>query len=69
MDIKEKIKRVIETSGPNHENLRDLFDAVRLYEDPQEKREWLLYVRQMCRGINDEAIFQDFAQNQIPHFV
>lgn len=39
MDIKERIKQVIETSGANRENLRDLFDAVRLCEDKAEKRE------------------------------
>ena len=58
MDIKERIKSVIETSGADHETLRDLFDALRLCEDPAEKRAWLLYVRKMCRGINDERVYE-----------
>ena len=58
MDIKERIKRVIETYGANHENLRDLFDAVRLCEDKVEKREWLLYVRKMCRSVSNEKVYE-----------
>ena len=51
MDIKERIKQVIEASGANHENLRDLFEAVRLCEDKKVRREWLLYVRKMRRSV------------------
>ena len=58
MDIKDRIKQVIETSGANHENLRDLFDAVRLCEDKAEKREWLLYIRKMCRGVQDNEVYE-----------
>lgn len=58
MDIKDRIKQVIETSGANRENLRDLFDAVRLCEDKAEKREWLLYIRKMCRGVQDNEVYE-----------
>ena len=58
MDIKDRIKKAIETRGAEYETLRDLFDAVRLCEAPQEKREWLLYVRKMCRSVSDENVYE-----------
>ena len=62
MDIKERIKRVIEKNGANHDALRDLFDAVRLCEDTVERREWLLYVRKKCRGISDSSQYDFYPQ-------
>ena len=38
MDIKERIKSVIESKGPSYERMRDLFDAGRLCEDKAERR-------------------------------
>ena len=42
MDIKDKIRRAIETQGVDYEKLKDLFDVVSLCEDKAERREWLL---------------------------
>ena len=51
MDIKEKIRKAIEANGADLEKLEDLFSMVRLCEDPQERREWLLYVRSEARKL------------------
>lgn len=51
MDIKLRIKRVIEKDGADYDKLRDLFDMVSLCEDKAERREWLLYVRKLCRTV------------------
>lgn len=49
MDIKEKIKRVIEAQGADAEKLRDLFGVAVLCEDKAERRQWILYVREQAR--------------------
>ena len=51
MDIKDKIKRAIETQGVDYEKLKDLFDVAQVCEDKAERREWLLYVRKKAREI------------------
>ncbi len=58
MDIKEKIKRAIERNGADYEKLRDLFDMVRICEDKEEKRKWLLYVRQTARTIKSADVYE-----------
>lgn len=58
MDIKERIKRVIEKNGPEYETVRDLFDAVRICEDKKERREWLLYVRKKCRELRGADAYE-----------
>jgi predicted phage terminase large subunit-like protein len=49
--VKNKIKKAIEQNGADMEKLDDLFSLVRLCEDPQERREWLLYVRSEARKL------------------
>lgn len=51
MDIKEKIKRVIEAQGADMEKLNDLFGMVRLCEDFKERREWLAYIREQAKTL------------------
>ena len=51
MEIKEKIKRAIETSGVDMEKLKDLFSLICLCEDNAERRKWLLYVRSEARKL------------------
>ena len=65
MDIKEKIKRAIESKGADYEKLRDLFDMVRICEDKAEKRKWLLYVRQKARGVKSAEVYELIRQTYI----
>ena len=58
MDIKERIRRVIEDRGADYETLRDLFDAVRICEDKAERRERLLYIRKMCREVRGADAYE-----------
>lgn len=58
MDIKERIKRAIETQGLDYEKLKDLFDIVRTCEDKVERREWLLYIRSEARKIRSAEAYE-----------
>lgn len=65
MDIKEKIKRVIEKQGADYEKLRDLFDMARLCKDKVERREWLLYVRKKCREVTNADAYELIRQTYV----
>ena len=56
--VKNKIKRAIEANGADMEKLEDLFSLVRLCEDPQERREWLLYVRSEARALRSPDAYE-----------
>lgn len=51
MDIKERIRRAIETQGADYDKLRDLYDVSQLCEDKAERRKWLLYVRKVAKTV------------------
>ena len=51
MDIKEKIRKSIETKGVDMEKLQDLFEMLQFCEDKDEKRKWLLYIRSEARNL------------------
>ena len=57
MEIKEKIKLAIETTGVDMEKLKDLFSLVCLCEDKDERRKWLLYVRSEARKLRSAESF------------
>ena len=65
MDIKEKIKRAIETQGLDYEKLKDLYDVVSVCEDKTERREWLLYVRKMAREIPSADAYELMHQTYV----
>ena len=58
MDVKIKIKKAIEANGADMEKLDDLFSMVRLCEDLQERREWLLYVRSEARKLRSPDAYE-----------
>ena len=58
MEIKEKIKRAIETTGVDMEKLKDLFSLVCLCEDKTERRKWLLYVRSEARKLRSADSYE-----------
>ena len=57
MDIKEKIKRAIETKGADIEKLEDLFSVLHACEDKVERREWLLYVRSEAKKLRTKEAY------------
>lgn len=65
MDIKEKIKKAIETQGVDYEKLKDLYDIVSVCEDKAERREWLLYVRKMAREVPSADAYELMHQTYI----
>ena len=58
MDIKERIKRVIETKGPDMENLNDLFSMVMRCEENSARRKWLVYVRSEARKLRSPEAYE-----------
>lgn len=65
MDIKERIKRSIETKGLTFEKLQDLFDMTRNEEDAEEKRSWLLYVRATAKEIKSTQAYELIRQTYV----
>lgn len=51
MDIKERIRRSIESDGADYVKLQDLFDVSCASEDNAERMRWVRYVRQKARAI------------------
>ena len=58
MDIKNRIKRAIETKGADMEKLNDLFSMVRHCDNPSERRKWLLYVRSETRKLRSSDAYE-----------
>lgn len=58
MDIKDKIKRAIETKGADMEMLNDLFGMVQLCEDKKEREQWNLYVRSEARKLRSADAYE-----------
>ena len=58
MDIKNRIKLVIETKGADMEKLSDLFGVVQTCEDAAERRSWLAYIREQAKRLRSAAAYE-----------
>ena len=57
MDIKDKIKNIIEAKGANTENLTDLLGMAQICEDKAERLRWVHYVRNQARGLRTSGAY------------
>ena len=58
MDIKERIKIVIEKKGPDFEKLNDLFEMAKLCDTREEKLEWYRYIRNEGRKLPTPEVYE-----------